>query len=301
MRRPPPPTPPSPTQICQAPIIPNDINLNVCLTCEGTPQKEDTLALKDTTAKEKNIIPSEDILQTKFCKGCDASVYDLTVLEKQENKKLRAWFYKNYYADICMHCGKMSQIRYPDKNRVQYSKFLDLPDQQRENKMYSVCFISIRAEGRTQVTVQMLENRLQILFQVRSLFRDADYYCYIPLDKFVEDNPDTDPRSLTFVQMVIDGVDRIGIKQLRPSPIGERSALPFNGIDERIATKNQNDIDALTHLQVRHDLFSISSVGAVALPGGSQSPDSDLPGASGTNSIAVAARPSKAAARNVNG
>ncbi len=209
-------------------------------------------------------ISDMEALKDKLCKGCDAGVFDLTWYEKAHRMKTRLWLCLNFWGDVCGWCGRMKKIRYPLMTKAQYLKFLDEPVNKQENKLYVLCFISIRQGGRTQVSVEMLEQRLQILYQLKALSKPSDFYQYMSLSEFLDSHTEVDPRSIEFVQFVVDGVARVGVKCLRPASYEPLVSMPFNAIDTRIQTSHTTDLELLKMLQSRLDIVTVNTGSASA-------------------------------------
>jgi hypothetical protein len=122
----------------------------------------------------------------KVCQGCDSSIETLTFYEKSLGLKHRLWFLKNFWGPLCTWCGRMSRIIYSHMSLPAIYEFLKKIACKTEFKNYSICYVSIRQEGRTQIGVEMLENRLGVLLQCLALVRPENIFRYMLLSEFVE-------------------------------------------------------------------------------------------------------------------
>jgi hypothetical protein len=193
---------------------------------------------------------------TKVCCGCDASVATLTFYEKSLGIKARLWFLKNFWGPLCAWCGRMARVRYGHLTLPAVYQFIQKPNAKAEFKNYSICYVSIRAEGRVQITVEMIENRLSVLQHCLALVDRPDtLHHYMLLDEFIARNPDANPRHLTLVQMDVNRELRLGVRSLHPSPVA----------DEGLGIQTTLEIDQRLRCSHVGDLALLKVLGAKAL------------------------------------
>lgn len=146
----------------------------------------------------------------------------------------------------------MARIRFAHLNAAGIQSHLAVAENRPAFKLRSYAYVSIRAEGRNQVGVEMLESRALVLQQCMRLVQtDENFYQYSSLSDFIARNPAHDPRTITLVQMVADGQKVLGVRELVPSPQrcadSLKSTLP---IDHRIRTDSAADLQSLKALEV---------------------------------------------------
>lgn len=149
----------------------------------------------------------------KVCEGCDSTVNDLTMLEKQQRCYTDLGTTKTIGGGgggLCAWCGRMARIRYAHRSAPSLSKMLTQdPIAKDRFKMLSLCYVPTRNEGRTQVTSEMLERRFRVLGQVQELVSVEIPASYMLLTEFLESRQDQadhlDATGLAIVQMKVGG------------------------------------------------------------------------------------------------
>lgn len=193
----------------------------------------------------------------KQCEGCDAAVAELTFWEQRHNMKYRLWNLKKYWGDLCGWCGRMSRVRFAHLSMPSIKKFLATPYNKDTFKMYTLCYITIRQEGRTQVIVEMLESRLGVLQQCRlALQKDSvnrsSLYMYMTLEEYSKTCFEDQLMPSEYVQMSIDGKERIGVKLLKPQPKDRKPIeVSYLALDSRLRTDVDEDLQYLKQLDTK--------------------------------------------------
>lgn len=159
---------------------------------------------------------------------------------------------RQFWGPLCGWCSRMARIRLAHLNAAGIQSHLVVAENRPAFKLRSYAYVSIRAEGRNQVGVEMLESRALVLQQCMRLVQtDENFYQYSSLSDFIARNPEHDPLTITLVQMVADGQKVLGVRELVPSPQrcadSLTSTLP---IDHRIRTDSAADLQSLKALEV---------------------------------------------------
>jgi len=189
-----------------------------------------------------------EIPWSKLCNGCDASVATLTFYEKAHGMTARLWPLKRFWGPLCCWCQKMARVRYAHLSSPAVNDFLTKSANKSEFKNYNICYVSIRQEGRTQITAEMLENRLSVLLQCLSLLRADSFHHIMLLEDFVADNPDCNPKSVHIVQMYLCGEARLGVQlQISGVPAGKPLESSLT-LDDRLRTASETDLKLLAEL-----------------------------------------------------
>lgn len=184
--------------------------------------------------------------------GCREMVSTLTFWEQQQGIEARLWNQKQYWGHFCAWCVKMARIRFAWMSLPQlYDHVSTSPQNADEFRHYTIAYISIRQEGRTQISAEMLENRLAVLFHCRSLLRPEEFYEYRLLPDFLKSTPECDPRMLSVVQMSHEGAPRLGVQVLRPQPLEGTCPPSSMSLDSRLRSSAPEDLQALAVLDKR--------------------------------------------------
>jgi hypothetical protein len=179
----------------------------------------------------------------KECLGCDCKVRDLTFYEERQGIGARLWHFRNYWGHFCKWCVSMARVRFPWLTMTTLPHFLLVPANKSTFVMYAVCYLSIRMEGRTHITVEQLENRKSIAVQLQELVKPNSHYTTIPLTEYVDKYPDVVVQSLDLQQLSINGSQCIGVRFLTPTGQvhdGGRIETLYP-IDGRLRTQKEKD------------------------------------------------------------
>jgi hypothetical protein len=98
---------------------------------------------------EKGICPG---WEKKTCLGCCCGVTSLTLIEKASSSAHRLWGLSKFWGPFCAWCSKMARIRFGTMSMAQLAAYCNKPVAQHQVKMYSFSYVSLREEGRIQVS-----------------------------------------------------------------------------------------------------------------------------------------------------
>ena len=223
---------------------------------------------KDAVQVDEEAIPWD-----KQCQGCDATVAEVTFWEKTVGMKHRLWGLKQFWGSLCGHCVKMSRVRYGWMTVKKIVSWLEHPSHKQEFKNYSICYVSIRAEGRIHITPEMLENRLAVMLRCMALLNGEVWHHVMLLADHFKAHPNVDPRSLQLVQMEVDGALRLGVRVLQPAPTTGVMVESTLDIDSRLRCTHEGDLEILQHLEARHAALHFAASGGVDAPATDASAD----------------------------
>lgn len=101
--------------------------------------------------------------ETKRCQLCSHLTVDPSTMDKHEKRTTRKWGLKNFWGDYCWWCTRTISTRYAHLGNSAFSKWLnESPDHIFEARASAFCYLSLREEGRTQVSIDQLFKRIEL-------------------------------------------------------------------------------------------------------------------------------------------
>jgi hypothetical protein len=177
----------------------------------------------------------------KECAGCSCCVSDLTPMETKMGLKCRTWALPNWWGPFCRWCDSLRRIQYPYLKGPALAAYVAVPAQRSVFRLGSLAYISIRAEGRTQINVDMIQNRQAILHQLQSYVRPPATFKIVSLTDLMESLPEIDPRSIDLVQLEVAGRLVLGCR-IALSETSHGNPIETNfPIDVRLRTEKSED------------------------------------------------------------
>lgn len=175
-----------------------------------------------------------------------------------KNSRHRTWGRLHYHGPLCWWCLRMAAVRYAWLNVPGFVKHVCAStDNQVEAALASLAYVSLREEGRAQVSASMIQSRVALFHRLHATLPAilaGQHWQIIPLcvykGNYLQEYGNPIEKQYEICELHIDGSKRLGVKI--PAPRGEKPARP--AILERanmgpfVATSNQEDLDALVLL-----------------------------------------------------
>lgn len=183
-----------------------------------------------TTTKKKG---PEDGWENKMCECCGMTPQQPTSADTTDGAKVRKWGRPNFWGPFCWWCTRAAGVRYAWMNSVAFQRFLtSSPENHQEGMLVSWAYVSLREEGRTQITTQMIEARLMLFRRMHttmpSIF-EKSHYQVTPLDEFYErriaDLGNPIEKGFEIVQISLAGQRRLAVRH----PVPRCDRLPRTG------------------------------------------------------------------------
>lgn len=156
----------------------------------------------------------------KQCILCLQTPRNPSNIDLEQGKHRRPWGLRHAYGPLCLHCKRMSQIRYGFMNTPKFVSGLDEGDRNKsEARVFALAWLSLREEGRVRITFGMLEARGNFINQILQMAGSLDVARhgmneYMLLADYVAANPQANPIDDGFVvvQLRIGGKRRLGLQ-----------------------------------------------------------------------------------------
>ena len=129
---------------------------------------------------------------------------------------MRRWGLLKYHGPCCWWCCRMAAVKYAHLNTRAFNHMLEKEgDNKQEARVNAWVYLSMRQEGRVQITAAMLKTRLQMLRQACEELPPiwgSKCEATMLLQAFVAQQPEQNPVALNYaiVQLVVDGKKRAG-------------------------------------------------------------------------------------------
>lgn len=230
-----------------------------------TSAKQDTPAKKSkgsaSSLKDDNETPSKHPPLTepakKICCGCDASALDLTAMDVEAGCELRQWALPHHWGSLCMWCHRMARVRFAFMRKSSITKWLNESSSNKLRfKLCSLAFVSLRAEGRIQLSPRTIDDRVDTLMRFGKLVwgsmdPNACLMQYVLMEDFA-----TGPivvnlvvEGRVVVQLMVRGERRLGFAVPCPKTTQPSGGLPANVLAaEGLATDRSDDLRVLADL-----------------------------------------------------
>lgn len=205
-----------------------------------------------------------------------------TSLELQEKGRYRKWGRLHYHGPLCWWCLRMASVRYAWRNVPSFVKFLcAAPENQVEAALASVAYVSLREEGRAQVSASMIQSRVALFTRLQGALPailTGQHWRTIPLNEFkdrcIEEFGNPIEQQYEICELQLDGARRLGVKIPAPRPtrptrpaILERANMgPF------VASSDPEDFETLASWAQQAPLASRMLPGELPPPATDDSP-----------------------------
>lgn len=154
---------------------------------------------------------------------CACLATSATVMDVFEKRNVRKWGLKNYYGDYCWWCVRANSVRYGHLNIKAFNKWMLKSEENLvEARLTAAAYMSLREEGKTQVTTESLFARLELLDRMATFWpsvKDNSHCRIMLLAEYCEKNPGANPIAVCeVVEVELQGSRRLGVRVPRPLP-----------------------------------------------------------------------------------
>lgn len=194
-------------------------------------------------------------LASKICDGCGKGALEPTKMDALEGFQNRQWALKHHWGPFCMWCARMQRVRFSWLKKTTLLKWLVQLGNRRQFRLSSIAFVSLREEGKVQLTAAAIDERVDLLLRYSKMVNDAveqdsTFMQFMLVSDIVNAtsfvNPVTHQREL--VQLFFDGQPRLGFAVPAPRSC-QQLALPGNVVaSEGVQTANSDDLRIVREL-----------------------------------------------------
>lgn len=190
-----------------------------------TPRKHDKTGASSTSQTEARPASSsaDSDPAKKVCSICACSALQLTVIEARAGEPHRQWGAKNLWGPFCGWCKKMLRIRFAWMKNPAVLKHIEDPSNLRHMALCSLAYVSLREEGRIQMTAGMVDQRLEALMKFGKAAEEASSTMHtqiVVIDDFGEQSVNPVVVGAELVQVVVGGQRRLGFRTMAARPNG---------------------------------------------------------------------------------
>lgn len=156
----------------------------------------------------------------KQCLICLQSPRNPSQIDLEQGKSRRPWGLRFGYGPLCLHCKKMTSIRYGFMHTPKLVSWLEGSERNKaEARVFALAWMSLREEGRVHITFAMLEARGNFIRQVLEMSSSLDVarhgmHEYMLLSDYAAAHPQTNPvdDGMVFVQLRVAGQRGLGLQ-----------------------------------------------------------------------------------------
>jgi hypothetical protein len=223
---------------------------------------------QDTPTKKRVREMPQD-WETKTCPCCQHSPLEptpLDIVDQDIGRRLRKWGQRLFTGSVCWWCQRMCVVKFAHLQAMQFKVHLESGEDKRcEAAFYAFCFLSLRIEGKVHVTLELLEQRAELLKQaidvVPALLSESKKAmdAIVLMAAWCASNPDVNPVAMNYppVQLLLDGQARLGLRV--PFPLPQQGGAfrcsgigQFAGSSTDLFTHCKAECDLLTNFAVEH-------------------------------------------------
>lgn len=172
--------------------------------------------------------------ESKACAVCGALTTEPSRLDISERRTHRKWGLKQFWGDVCWWCQRAQSIRYAHLSTAGFLKYIrESEENYHESAINSFAYMSLREEGRTQVSIEALLARVELFGRVASKLPTMSASVHFEvalLEAFCQQHPGINPisRGHEVIQLRLDGCARLGVRYAAPQ---EQSRQPASRPD----------------------------------------------------------------------
>lgn len=153
-------------------------------------------------------------------------------MDRHEKRSTRKWGLSNFWGDYCWWCTRTMATRYAHQSSGSFGRWLADADHLAEARASAFAYLSLREEGRTQVSLDQLLKRVDLCERSAAMWDSlvgGKHSQIVLLQDFVAKNPDHNPvETCEIVQLEVRGVRRLAVKH--DAPI-QTDCAPRPGLD----------------------------------------------------------------------
>lgn len=178
-----------------------------------------------TPGSGKKAVPDPN-WEKKRCECCLMTPLEPTQLDLSSGSRYRKWGRLAFHGPLCWWCVRMSAVRFAWLNIPGVIKFLHSSDENaQDGQLASLAYISLREEGRVQITTAMVQARVSLFGRVHSVLPEimsTAHHQVVGIQEYAETmvskfgNP---VEKFDIVQLRVDGALRLGVRL--PAPRGD--------------------------------------------------------------------------------
>ena len=200
----------------------------------------------ELAAKEDGQDPAD-----KVCIACLRHRAQRTPYEMKHGHPHLMWNLPKAWGDFCHWCGKGGKLRWGWMTRAQLAAFVEKSEANRvEVRDYGIAMVTLKLEGRVQITLDILETRKQTLTWGSNL--KLDNVCELKevslLEEFEAAFPGVNPvaMAMEIVPINIGGVQRLGVAKVMTPSDDPPLDWPRNvNLDRRLTCTHERDCTLL--------------------------------------------------------
>ena len=183
----------------------------------------------------------------KVCIACRRHRAQRTPYELKQELPLLMWGLPKGWGDFCHWCGKAGKLRWGWWTRTSLGTFVEKSETNRLEVMdYGIAMVTLRCEGRVQISLDVLETRKQTLAwgSMLKLHNEASIKEVWLLEEFHAAFPAVNPveKSMEIVPINLGGVQRLGVAEMMTLSNDPPLAWPGNvNVDRRITCTHESD------------------------------------------------------------
>lgn len=208
------------------------------------------------SAKKEQVDQPED-LALKVCAGCDCPITTLTLMDTQSNQTYRSWALRNYWGALCAWCVKMAKIKHPLLKTPAVMRLIIDESQKVQFRLFCFAYVSLREEGKVQITINQLEQRARMLMDFLTTFgagaEAKSHFEIVLAGGCIKSLSSPNPVELQcpLVQVRVGSVYRLGFKIPAPRPAAGLR-LPANVLAvQGLLCDDDEDLQAIGLLSTR--------------------------------------------------
>lgn len=172
----------------------------------------------------------------KVCAVCGSLASHPSPLDLMEKRKVRKWGQPHFYGEHCWWCTRAISIRYAYLSGNAFAKWVGgSAENLSEAKATSSAYLSLREEGRAQVSIDQLFKRIEFCDRIAAEWpavREGVHSQISMLEEHHKAHPDDNPilAGCEIVQIEISGKKRLGVKHSAPLPPSTSQRPAFDNV-----------------------------------------------------------------------
>lgn len=147
-----------------------------------------------------------------------------SAIDLKERRKVRKWGQPSFYGDACWWCTRAIATRYAHMSSIAFAKWVgEGGENLSEARATSAAYLTLRAEGRTQVSIEELFKRIELCGRIAAewpTLKDGIHHQIALLEEHHKAHPDDNPvlAGCEVVQIELGGRKRSGVRHSAPLP-----------------------------------------------------------------------------------